>query len=74
MRDTLPQLAGGCLNYWEPGNNALNNLAHPPGLKNPQIQRKMHLHVFEKTRERRIPIGNGASHRSFKNLLYQKPG
>ncbi|CAN7160536.1 hypothetical protein [Acidovorax delafieldii] len=29
MLDTLPQLAGGCLNYWEAGNNALNPLAHP---------------------------------------------
>ena len=46
MLDTLPQLAGGCLNYWEAGNNALNPLAHPQGPKTPALHRKMHLHVF----------------------------
>jgi diadenosine tetraphosphate (Ap4A) HIT family hydrolase len=46
MLETLPQLAGGCLNYWEAGNNALNELAHPPGQKTPQLHRKMHLHIF----------------------------
>ena len=46
MLDTLPQLADGCLNYWEAGNNALNERAYPPGPKNPQLHRKMHLHVF----------------------------
>ena len=46
MLETLPQLAGGCLNYWEAGNNNLNELAHPVGAKNPKIHRKMHLHIF----------------------------
>jgi hypothetical protein len=46
MLETLPQLSGGCLNYWEAGNNALNDLAQPPGPKNPRLHRKMHLHVF----------------------------
>ncbi len=46
MLETLPQLAGGCLNYWEAGNNALNDLAQPPGPKNPRLHRNMHLHVF----------------------------
>ncbi len=46
MLDTLPQLAGGCLNYWEAGNNALNHQAYPPGPKTPQLHRKMHLHIF----------------------------
>ena len=46
MLDTLPQLEGGCLNYWEAGNNALNERAHPPGPKTPRLHRKMHLHVF----------------------------
>jgi hypothetical protein len=46
MLDSLPQLAGGCLNYWEAGNNNLNDRAHPVGLKNPKLHRKMHLHVF----------------------------
>jgi diadenosine tetraphosphate (Ap4A) HIT family hydrolase len=46
MLETLPQLAGGCLNYWEAGNNALNDQAYPLGPKTPQLHRKMHLHVF----------------------------
>ena len=46
MLDTLPQLAGGCLNYWEAGNNALNPLAPPLGPKTPTQHRKMHLHLF----------------------------
>lgn len=46
MLDVLPQLTGGCLNYWDAGNNALNHLAHPPGPKTPRLHRKMHLHVF----------------------------
>jgi diadenosine tetraphosphate (Ap4A) HIT family hydrolase len=46
MLDTLPQLDGGCLNYWEAGNNALNALAQPVGPKTPRLHRKMHLHVF----------------------------
>ncbi|MES2241403.1 MAG: hypothetical protein V4639_00885 [Pseudomonadota bacterium] len=55
MLDTLPQLAGGCLNYWEAGNNALNDLAHPPGPKTPQLHRKMHLHVFGRSRRATHP-------------------
>ena len=46
MLQTLPQLAGGCLNYWEAGNNALNDLAQPAGPKTPRRHRKMHLHIF----------------------------
>lgn len=55
MLDTLPQLAGGCLNYWEAGNNALNDRAHPLGLKTPQLHRKMHLHVFGRSPRARHP-------------------
>ncbi|MES2944584.1 MAG: hypothetical protein V4772_17075 [Pseudomonadota bacterium] len=55
MLETLPQLAGACLNYWEAGNNALNDLAHPPGPKTPQIHRKMHLHVFGRSRNASHP-------------------
>lgn len=46
MLDVLPQLAGGCINYWEAGNWALNDLADPVGPKDPRQHRKVHLHVL----------------------------
>ena len=46
MLDVLPQLAGGCINYWEAGNWALHDLAVPKGAKNPLEHRRVHLHVF----------------------------
>ena len=46
MLDTLPQLADGCINYWEAGNWALNDAAEPPGRKRPRDFRRMHLHLL----------------------------
>jgi diadenosine tetraphosphate (Ap4A) HIT family hydrolase len=46
MIDTLPQLAGGCVNYWEAGNWALNDDAEPRGRKDPRSHRQMHLHLL----------------------------
>lgn len=46
MIDTLPQLDGGCVNYWEAGNWALNESAEPAGRKNARDFRKMHLHLL----------------------------
>ena len=46
MLETLPVLQGGCLNYWEAGNWALNEQAAPMGPKNPTKHRSLHLHVF----------------------------
>lgn len=46
LLDVLPCLAGGCLNYWEAGNWALNDAAEPAGPKSPQSHRRVHLHVF----------------------------
>ena len=46
MLDTLPQLAGGCVNYWEAGNWALNVLAEPVGPKTPRDHRRVHLHIL----------------------------
>ena len=46
MLEVLPQLAGGCINYWEAGNWALNDQADPPGRKDPRECRRVHLHVF----------------------------
>ena len=46
MIDVLPQLAGGCLNYWEAGNWALNDEAEPKGRKDARSHRLMHLHLL----------------------------
>ena len=46
MLETLPQLDGGCINYWDAGNWALNDLAPPAGAKNPRQHRALHLHLF----------------------------
>lgn len=50
MLQALPQLAGGCINYWEAGNWALNDLAAPLGPKDPKEHRRVHLHVFGRSR------------------------
>jgi diadenosine tetraphosphate (Ap4A) HIT family hydrolase len=46
MIDVLPQLAGGCINYWEAGNWALNDDAEPRGRKEARSFRRMHLHLL----------------------------
>ena len=46
MLDTLPQLAGGCINYWEAGNWALNDAAEPVGRKRARDHRSVHLHLL----------------------------
>ena len=50
MLDALPQLEGGCINYWEAGNWALNAAADPVGPKSPTIHRNMHLHLLGRSR------------------------
>jgi diadenosine tetraphosphate (Ap4A) HIT family hydrolase len=55
MLETLPQLSSGCLNYWEAGNNSLNDQAYPVGPKNPKSHRKMHLHVFGRSPQAQHP-------------------
>src|SRR3954462_4778859 len=40
MIEVLPQLAGGCINYWEAGNWALNDEAEPPGRKDAKAHRQ----------------------------------
>ena len=45
MLDTLPQLAGGCINYWDAGNWALNGAAAPEGPKIAPFHRVLHLHL-----------------------------
>jgi hypothetical protein len=46
MLDTLPQLEGGCINYWEAGNWALNERAEPVGPKTARQYRNVHLHLL----------------------------
>jgi hypothetical protein len=50
MLDVLPQLAGGCLNYWEAGNWSLNDEADPKGPKTAQEYRKVHTHLLGRSR------------------------
>lgn len=46
MLDVLPQLEGGCINYWEAGNWALNEQAEPRGHKKAKDHRRVHLHLL----------------------------
>lgn len=46
MIDVLPQLTGGCVNYWEAGNWSLHDDAAPAGPKVVQTHRRVHLHVL----------------------------
>lgn len=46
MLAVLPQLAGGCVNYWEAGNWALNEAAEPRGHKSAAGHRRVHLHLL----------------------------
>src|ERR1051325_11241738 len=46
MLEALPQLEGGCINYWEAGNWALNDAAEPRGPKSAPESRRVHLHLL----------------------------
>jgi hypothetical protein len=50
MLDVLPQLAGGCVNYWEAGNWALNDAAEPVGPKAVREYRRVHTHLLGRSR------------------------
>ena len=55
MLEMLPNLHDGCLNYWEAGNWGLNDLAEPVGHKEVQAHRRVHLHIFGRSRNARHP-------------------
>lgn len=55
MLAVLPQLVGGCINYWEAGNWALNDAAEPEGPKRAPEHRKMHLHLLGRSRFSKSP-------------------
>lgn len=46
MLECLPQLEGGCLNYWDAGNWALHHEAAPAGPKTGLAHRFLHQHVI----------------------------
>jgi hypothetical protein len=46
MLAALPSLAGGCINYWDAGNWALNEAAPPAGPKSGPAHRRVHLHLL----------------------------
>lgn len=55
MLAALPQLDGGCVNYWEAGNWALNDDADPVGPKRAPEFRRMHLHLLGRSRSATHP-------------------
>ena len=55
MIDVLPQLDGGCVNYFEAGNWALNPAASPKGRKRAREHRRVHMHVFGRSPEAKHP-------------------
>ncbi|HZE59380.1 MAG TPA: hypothetical protein VE085_02385 [Burkholderiales bacterium] len=56
MIDVLPQLAGGCVNYFEAGNWALNDAAPAKGKKKRAPEhRRVHMHVFGRSPQARHP-------------------
>lgn len=57
MLDTLPQLENGCINYWEAGNWSLHDAAPPEGPKHVRSRRRVHQHLFGRSRT--------AAHRSW---------
>lgn len=50
MLAVLPQLEGGCINYWEAGNWALNEAAPPVGPKRAPQHRSVHMHLLGRSR------------------------
>jgi diadenosine tetraphosphate (Ap4A) HIT family hydrolase len=55
MIDVLPQLEGGCVNYFEAGNWALNDNAPPRGRKRAPEHRRVHMHVFGRSPSAKHP-------------------
>jgi len=55
MLDCLPQLDGGCLNYWDAGNWALNAAAEPAGEKRGPDHRVLHQHLIGRSRRSADP-------------------
>lgn len=50
MLDVLPQLDGGCINYWEAGNWSVHDAALPAGPKAVRRRRRVHQHLLGRSR------------------------
>src|SRR5918999_4757437 len=55
MIEALPQLKGGCVNYFDAGNWALNDAAPPRGPKTAPEHRRLHMHIFGRSRGAQHP-------------------
>ena len=65
MLECLPQLHGGCINYWDAGNWALNDAADPAGPKaGPDHRCPAPARDRPQPRGRPTPTGDGESRRS----------
>ncbi|MFN7978855.1 MAG: hypothetical protein U0P30_12010 [Vicinamibacterales bacterium] len=64
MLDALPQLAGGCINYWDAGTWALNSAAEPEGPKISRCIASCTCTSADAARVRPTATGRGASRRS----------
>jgi hypothetical protein len=69
MLDSLPQLAGGCVNYWEAGNWALHDRAEPAGPKTAKEYRKVHLHLLGRSRTAADPSWKWGEAPKFPNFV-----
>jgi hypothetical protein len=50
MLEVLPQLQGGCINYFDAGNWGLHDHAEPQGPKTAPAYRKVHMHLLGRSR------------------------
>ena len=55
MLECLPQLRDACVNYWEAGNWSLHDAADPIGPKKVDAWRRVHLHIFGRSRDAAHP-------------------
>jgi hypothetical protein len=73
MLECLPQLREGCINYWEAGNWSLHPAAEPVGPKSARDHRRVHLHLFGRSRAATHPSwqwGEAPAFPRFENRLH----
>lgn len=73
MLTALPQLAGGCINYWEAGNWALNEQAEPRGAKTALAHRQVHLHLLGRSRTATHPAWRWGEAPKFPDYAEREP-
>ena len=72
MLAALPQLEGGCINYWEAGNWALNDAAPPAGPKRAPVHRSVHLHLLGRSVTAKSPHWRWGEASSFPSYADRK--